>query len=72
VDTEAFIDAFLEALKLHAGRYEGRADPSKLSATIAKARQEALRMRIATGEIEDNPSKAPERAKGGRARAKSL
>jgi hypothetical protein len=29
-------------------------------------------MRIATGEIEDNPSKAPKRAKGGKARAKSL
>jgi hypothetical protein len=43
VDTEAFIDAFLQALKLHAGRYEGKADPSKLSATIDKARQEARR-----------------------------
>lgn len=29
-------------------------------------------MRIATGEIEDTPSKAPKRAKGGRARARAL
>jgi len=29
-------------------------------------------MRIATGDIEDNPSKAPKRAKGGRARARAL
>jgi hypothetical protein len=29
-------------------------------------------MRIATGEIEDNPSKAPKRAQGGKARARSL
>ena len=29
-------------------------------------------MRIATGEIEDNPSKAPRRAKGGKARARAL
>jgi hypothetical protein len=29
-------------------------------------------MRIATGEIEDNPSKAPKRASGGKARAKAL
>ncbi len=29
-------------------------------------------MRIATGEIEDTPSKAPMRAKGGKARARSL
>jgi hypothetical protein len=29
-------------------------------------------MRIATGEIEDNPSTAPKRAKGGKARAKAL
>jgi hypothetical protein len=29
-------------------------------------------MRIATGEVEDNPSKAPKRAKGGKARAKAL
>jgi len=29
-------------------------------------------MRIATGAIEDNPSKAPKRAKGGKARAASL
>lgn len=29
-------------------------------------------MRIATGEIEDSPSPAPKRAKGGEARAKSL
>ena len=29
-------------------------------------------MRIATGEVEDNPSKAPKRAKGGKARARAL
>jgi hypothetical protein len=29
-------------------------------------------MRIATGEIEDAPSKAPKRAKGGKARARAL
>jgi hypothetical protein len=29
-------------------------------------------MRIATGEIEDSPSKAPKRAKGGKARARVL
>lgn len=29
-------------------------------------------MRIATGEIEDTPSKTPKRAKGGKARAKAL
>ena len=29
-------------------------------------------VRIATGEIEDNPSKAPKRAKGGKVRAKAL
>lgn len=29
-------------------------------------------MRIATGEIEDTPSKAPKRAKGGKARAQAL
>ena len=29
-------------------------------------------MRIATGEIEDSPSKAPKRAKGGKARAVAL
>ena len=29
-------------------------------------------MRIATGEIEDNPSKAPKRTKGGKARARAL
>lgn len=29
-------------------------------------------MRIATGEIEDSTSKAPKRAKGGKARAKAL
>jgi hypothetical protein len=29
-------------------------------------------MRIATGEIEDNPSMAPKRAKGGKARARTL
>jgi hypothetical protein len=28
-------------------------------------------MRIATGELEDDPSKAPKRAKGGNARAKA-
>ena len=28
--------------------------------------------KIATGEIEDNPSKAPKRANGGKARAKAL
>jgi hypothetical protein len=28
--------------------------------------------KIATGEVEDNPSKAPKRAKGGKARAKAL
>jgi hypothetical protein len=28
--------------------------------------------KIATGEIEDNPSKAPKRAKGGKARARAL
>jgi hypothetical protein len=29
-------------------------------------------MQIATGEIEDSPSKAPKRAKGGKARARTL
>ena len=29
-------------------------------------------MRIATGEIEDQPSRVPKRAKGGKARAKAL
>ncbi len=29
-------------------------------------------MRVATGEIEDLPSKAPKRAKGGKARARAL
>jgi hypothetical protein len=29
-------------------------------------------MRIATGQIEDSPSKAPRRARGGKARAKAL
>jgi hypothetical protein len=29
-------------------------------------------MRIATGEIEDKPSKTPKRAKGGKARARAL
>ena len=29
-------------------------------------------MRIATGEVEDTPSRAPKRAKGGRARARAL
>ncbi|HUD84844.1 MAG TPA: RNA-binding protein [Xanthobacteraceae bacterium] len=29
-------------------------------------------MKIATGEIEDTPSKVPKRAKGGKARARSL
>ena len=29
-------------------------------------------MRIATGDIEDNPGKAPKRAKGGKARARAL
>jgi hypothetical protein len=28
--------------------------------------------KVATGEVEDNPSKAPKRAKGGKARAKAL
>ncbi len=29
-------------------------------------------MRVATGEIEDNPSRAPKRASGGKARARAL
>jgi hypothetical protein len=43
VDIEAFIEAFEKALQLLADRIEGSVDPEKLTASIAKARQEAMR-----------------------------
>jgi hypothetical protein len=41
VDIEAFIEAFTRALSLHAGKLNEAADPAKLRASIAKARQQA-------------------------------
>jgi hypothetical protein len=41
IDIEAFIEAFTMALSLHAGKLKGPVDPAQLSATIAKAHQQA-------------------------------
>jgi hypothetical protein len=38
VDTEAFIEAFTKALRLHAGKLNGAVDPAKFTASIDKAR----------------------------------
>ena len=41
IDIEAFIEAFTKALSLHAGKLNGTVDRAKLTASIAKARQQA-------------------------------
>jgi hypothetical protein len=41
VDIEAFIEAFTQAVKPHAGKFKGSVDLAKFSASIAKAREEA-------------------------------
>jgi hypothetical protein len=46
VDIEAFIDAFSRALRLHAGKYKGDADPDTLRASISEARREAAKRTI--------------------------
>ena len=43
VDIEAFIEAFIKALELHAGKFDGAVDSTKLTASIDKAREEARR-----------------------------
>jgi hypothetical protein len=37
IDIEAFIEAFVNALKLHAGKFDGVVDPTKLTASITMA-----------------------------------
>jgi hypothetical protein len=43
-ETKQFIEAYTRALQLLAGTYVPVADPTKLKASIAKAREQALRM----------------------------
>ena len=43
VDIGAFIEAFIKALELHAGKFDGAVDSTKLTASIDKAREEARR-----------------------------
>jgi hypothetical protein len=43
VSIDAFNDAFVKAIEIHAGRYEGKVDQAKLTASIAKSRDEARR-----------------------------
>jgi hypothetical protein len=43
VDTEAFIEAFTNALEIHAGKYDPPLDEAMLRASIAEARREARR-----------------------------
>jgi hypothetical protein len=43
VDIEAFIEAFVKALELHAGKYGGTVDEAMLKKSIERARREAAR-----------------------------
>jgi hypothetical protein len=43
VDIEAFLKVFIEALKLHADKFDGAVDRVKLAASTDKARQKAMR-----------------------------
>jgi hypothetical protein len=44
VDIEAFIDAFVKALDLHAGSYREKVDAAMLSKSLAQARKAARRL----------------------------
>jgi hypothetical protein len=39
VDIEAFIEPFVKATEIHAGKYKGRVDAAMLKASIAEARR---------------------------------
>lgn len=41
VKIDSFIEAFLKAIELHAGRYEGSVDPAIMSESLARARERA-------------------------------
>lgn len=43
VDIEAFLEAFVKALELHAGSFLGKVDEEKLSKSLARALKEASR-----------------------------
>jgi hypothetical protein len=66
VDIEAFIDAFSRALRLHAGKYKGDADPDTLRASISEARREAAKradpqMLVGEAQAPRYPEKEPPR-----------
>jgi hypothetical protein len=42
-DIEAFIEAFVQAIEIHKGKYEGDVDPQMLSTSIGEARALARR-----------------------------
>jgi hypothetical protein len=63
VDIEAFIEAFGEAVRLHAGRYQGEVDPDILEASISEARREAAKwadLQMPAGEAQFNLGKQTE------------